>query len=272
MHPHPSSAKEVGMSTWKVIGVRTVLLGVAVLAGGGVPCASADPVVYFNLSYITGEATISRSGMPIAGDTFSSGQTLPNTGTWAIADGVAVSQLGASAASSGSLDISISPNLFSGTGRSLSSAATNDPSADIVGEAFSVALFGALFRVAEPTAYDYAARFVGAGFTEGVLWPIDPVSGLPRAAALIYDSFGGLDTFDRTLMHSGILAPGSYAFYALAGTRPTSSSLQQTSAFESVTFALAPAAPVPEPATMLLMGTGLVGASRVLRGRRYPKR
>jgi hypothetical protein len=260
------------MGTRKLIGLRTALLAVAVFAGGGVPCASAEPVVYFNLSYITGEAAISQSGTQIVGDTYSSGQTLPNTGTWSIADGVTVSQLGASAAASGSLDINISPNLFSGNGRSSSSAATNDPSGDIVGEAFSVALFGVLFRVTEPTAYDYAARFVGEGFSEGVLWPIDPVSGLPRAAALIYDSFGGLDTFDRTLMHSGILAPGSYAFYALAGTRPTSSSLQQTSAFESVTFALAPAAPVPEPATMLLMGTGLVGASRVLRGRRYPKR
>jgi hypothetical protein len=272
MHHSPSSsAKEVAMGTRKLIGIRTVLL-VVVVSAGGVLCASAEPIVYFNLSYITGDASISQNGAPVVSNAYNSGQTLPNTGTWTINDGVAVSQLGASAASSGFLNISVTPNLFTGSGRSSSSAGSADTSGNIVGEASSVTLFGVLFQVTEPTVYDYAAHFVGTGFTEGVLWPIDPVSGLPRAAALIYDSFGGLDSFDQTLTHSGILAPGSYAFHTLAGTRPTFSSPQQTSAFDSVTFALTAAAPVPEPAAMLLVGTGLIASVRLLRGRRYPKR
>ena len=50
--------QEVAMGTRKRVGHRTVLLAVALFGSGGVPCASADPVVYFNLSYITGEAAI----------------------------------------------------------------------------------------------------------------------------------------------------------------------------------------------------------------------
>lgn len=246
---------------------RATVLAVAIWlsAVGG---AWADPVVYFNLSNISGEAIISQNGVRVFADSYGSGQSLPPTGTWAINDAVAISELGASSASSGAFDISISPNLFSGSGQSSSSAASADASAAIGAEAWSQTFFGVLFRVTEPTAYDYSARFVGDGQMEGVLWQVDPETGLPSAAALFYDSLGGLGGIDRTLTHSGVLMPGSYAFHALAGTRAFSTS-QETAAFDSVTFALATAAPVPEPATLLLVAGGLaVAANRARRRER----
>jgi hypothetical protein len=143
------------MGTRNLVSLRTGLLAVVVSAGG-VPGASADPIVYFNLSNIFGVTSISRSGTEVVHDGYSSGQTLPNTGSWTIEDGVAVGQLGASAAASASLDITVSHTRFSGSGRSSSSIYTDDASGNIVAEAFSMTFFGVLFRVTEPTAYDYA--------------------------------------------------------------------------------------------------------------------
>ena len=251
------------------VSIRATVLAVVVSLACGVGRASADPVVYFNLSHITGEAIISQNGMRVLTDAYhGGGETLPRTGTWAINDAVAVSELGASAASAGAFDISISPHLFSGSGQSSSSAASADASGAIGAEAWSQTFFGVLFRLTEPLAYDYSARFVGDGQMEGVLWQVDPETGLPSAAALFYDSPGGLGAIDRTLTHSGVLSPGSYAFHALAGTRAFWNA-QETAAFDSVTFALAPVAPVPEPATLLLVAGGLAAtANTALRRRR----
>ena len=246
---------------------RATVAAAAVWVAGGIGHAWADPIVYGNLSDITGSAAIFQNGTAVVSDPYSSGQTLPTTGAWTINEWGAVNHLGASAEASGAFDVSVSPNLFSGSGGSSSSAATADATGAITAEAWNQTLFGVLFRVTEPTAYGYTARLAGNGFMSSWLWPVDPVSGLPSAAALFYESFAD---GDRTLAYSGLLMPGSYAFAVLAVTRTNASPLpqSQTSTFESASFALSPAAPIPEPATLLLIGAGL-GAREVLRrGRR----
>lgn len=245
---------------------RATVAAAVVWVAGGVAHAWADPVVYYNLSYITGSAAIFQNGSEVVSDAYSSGQTLPTIGTWAISDWGSVNQLGASASAAGSFDISISPTLFRGSGRSSSSATTVDGLGTITSQAWNQTLFGVLFRVTEPTTYSYTARLVGDGHMSSSLWPLDPVSGLPSAAALFYESF---EDGDKTLAYSGVLKPGSYAFGVLAVTQVNASPLPQstTSTFESAAFALSPVNPIPEPATLLLIGAGLA-AREVVRRRR----
>lgn len=245
---------------------RATVAAAVVWVAGGVAHAWADPIVYYNLSYITGSASIFQNGTVVLSEPYSSGQTLPTTGAWAINDGSAVNQLGASAAASGAFDISVSPNLFSGSGWSSSSAA--DALGGITAEAWNQTFFAVLFRLTEPMTYGYTARLAGDGHMASSLWPLDPVSGLPSAAALFYESF---ENGDRTLAFSGLLMPGSYAFSVAALTRANASPLPQssTAAFESANFALSPAAPIPEPATLLLVGAGLAAREALRRrGRR----
>jgi hypothetical protein len=95
----------------KAVAIRVAVFAVTVSLACGVASASADVIVYYNLSHITGEAFVSNGGMRILSDSYGSGELATPVGSWAIADAAAASQLGASGAASSNLDISISPAL-----------------------------------------------------------------------------------------------------------------------------------------------------------------
>lgn len=248
------------------------------------PSAWADAIVYRNGSYIVGVAHVLENGIPTPGSvghffdpTGAIGgpppppESLPPTsGTWTMSDSVTHSELGATATAAASVGGTLTPTQFTGSARTTNTAAADGVAPGISAQSWGLAGFSVAFELDEPHTFAYSARYFAEGESQfGVMLAGLEVDSLERPQ-VFSDTFDPFTILDESRSHTGILGPGRY----LLGVRShpwyvtTPEFTRKLTGFD-FTFDLAPAAPVPEPATILLVTAGLAGIVRRAHGRTH---
>jgi hypothetical protein len=237
--------------------VSHVLLGFAVLAAP-LP-VSADPITLLSSTRsVVADASVAPSA-PIASPVYN----LP-----ILTASMDVSTADGFATGSASLISTIDPGTgqFTGAGRT----EVFHRSTNVASGGSAQSDYGFTFEVSEAQQFLFAASFATfvTDADSRALWFAELFQGPPESASSVF-LFSGGDT--RDLLSSGVLMPGQYRF----GLSAASSSFHPGVGNSSTTFNFSLAfsdpgvAPTPEPASMLLFGTGLIG---LLAGRRMQRR
>ena len=247
------------------------ILGITLLIVVGLArAASADLVVVSNRSSAQVTAAIFLGTDQLALSTSSSprGST---AGTFVWSDSVSSSALGATSTAAADIRTSISSSRISGAGSTTTTVSAEGSAGGTAATSSGAQLN---LMLTSPHAFSYVATFVvesAPGSYPGLT--LHAVAGL----TLIDDILGSREVFSdelarlggptssgtHTIAHSGLLAPG---LYVLSGGL---ASIFHHSTFESpnsrggvafdFVFDVTPASPVPEPATLTLLGAALAG-------------
>ena len=217
------------------------LAAVLVFAFAGV--ASADPIIITDLSrHIGGRAAVQEELFgQIFVDEF--GQATADTGVFAASRTASVGLATAAASQNSTIDV-LGGRWF-GSGNATARFSLEPPVADIQSVANSTVSIS--FTVVETTRYHVRGALSGTedGIGQMALF----------GAGWNEDASGGRREFE----HRGLLSPGTYQFFAEASVgRPFLSAWSGNGAFD-FDFTLGSAAPVPEPASIALLGTALAG-------------
>jgi hypothetical protein len=248
------------------------LLTVSVAASPGI--VSADPIRIIADHRI---ATALVRVQPNVGDIIRDSQILDVPSDHLAAE-ANISRQGYVASAGAELSSTIAPTRFSGTG-AVSARATASPT-NQRGEAVGGGdvSFGVTFQLDTAHMFDLNSLFTGSEshvpgplFEGGVAWSINVIginSGTVFGATPgLLNGFVGTEPVHATRL----LQPDQYFFSVTqsAAEHSTQPNLTRTSAGNfSFTFDLTPAAPTPEPGSIALLGSGLVGLVAIARRKR----
>jgi hypothetical protein len=165
------------------------------------------------------------------------------------------------------------PMHMSGTGSATASFDSTAGSGDVSGSS----QFALRFQLLTHHTYDLDAIFGASGDRSQEENGVVSIANRGWVLASLYRDltpvFAGAWFDDARLTRSGVLAPGNYYLYlqsaAIGFNVPPGFAHVTASSDFAFRFDLTEsAAPVPEPASLLLLGSGLVGVVRVVRRRR----
>jgi hypothetical protein len=238
-----------------------VLIGELLCTAGR---AAADPVIFKNTSFIFGYVAVVQDGNPTSTGHFfdTSGTSQPQSGTWTVSDSRTISERGASATVASSVAATLSPTLFTGSGRTDSLAASNPVVSGLGAQSWGLSVFNVSFQLSEPFSFAYSGRYFGTSDSlfAGLVGRLEQVDGVP----LFTDAFRFFpNSLDEMRNHSGILMPGSYSLILVSDPVAVIAPAATTkSGGFDFTFDLAPAAATPEPSSIVLLGLGFAGIVR----------
>jgi len=181
-----------------------------------------------------------------------------------VSDSRTISERGASATVVSSVAATLSPTLFTGSGRT-DSAAASDPAVSGLGaQSWGRSVFNVSFQLSEAFSFTYSGHYFGTSdaLFAGLVGRLEPIEGMP----LFADAFRFFpNSLDETRNHSGVLMPGSYSLILILVSDPlpviAPSATQKRGGFD-FTFDLAPVAATPEPSSIVLLGLGLTAVLR----------
>jgi PEP-CTERM motif len=179
-----------------------------------------------------------------------------------VSDSRTISERGASATVVSSVAATLSPTLFTGSGRT-DSAAASDPAVSGLGaQSWGRSVFNVSFQLSEAFSFTYSGHYFGTSdaLFAGLVGRLEPIEGMP----LFADAFRFFpNSLDETRNHSGVLMPGSYSLILVSDPLPViaPSATQKRGGFD-FTFDLAPVAATPEPSSIVLLGLGLTAVLR----------
>jgi hypothetical protein len=219
----------------------------------------ADPILLYTTRVADGLAR-TLVGLEAGSDRVSAETGDP--GLFDVARTTTVTDGGAVASVDVAQNTTISPNRWFGSGSAAAFASFDDAAFGFSSaDADSVMAIG--FRLAEPMFYRFAATLSGNRESGG---STQVIFGGPDLSWILESSGPAVP-----LARSGLLSPGDYSFTATASLRalalPNTSTGPHRAAF-NLQFDLSDQAPVPEPATLLLFGTGAAFVGRAAWRRR----